>query len=167
MAYRVPMGSEFERLAAEKYVVLTTFRRSGVAVATPIWLAGSDRELVMWSERKAGKVKRIRNNGRVEVQACDRRGRQTHGAKVTGQARLLDDEATERACAVIARKYGAIGHVTMFFSRLRGGPPRTVGIAVKLDAAAATSATAREAHTGHDWLNSRARRAGKAELIAV
>ncbi len=134
MAYRVPMASEFDRLAAEKYVVLTTFRKSGAAVPTPVWLAGSGGELVMWSERKAGKVKRIRNSGRVEVQACDRLGRQTHGAKVTGQARLLDDEATNRACSAIARKYGTIGRVTMFFSRLRGGPPRIVGIAVKLDA---------------------------------
>jgi uncharacterized protein len=111
---------------------LTTFRKSGVAVPTPIWLAGSDGELVMWSKRKAGKVKRIRNSGRVEVQACDARGRQTYGAKVTGQARLLDDDATMRAREVIARKYGLVGWVTMFFSRLRGGPPRTVGIAVKL-----------------------------------
>ncbi len=133
MAYRVGMGSEFERLAAEKYVVLTTFRKSGVAVPTPVWLAGADGELVMWSVRKAGKVKRIRNSGRVELQACDRLGRQTHGAKVSGHARLLDDAATRRACADIGRKYGVMGQVTMFFSRLRGGPPRTVGIAVKLD----------------------------------
>ncbi|MEC3981768.1 PPOX class F420-dependent oxidoreductase [Amycolatopsis sp. H20-H5] len=127
------MGSEFERLAAEKYVVLTTFRKTGVAVPTPLWAAGRDGELVMWSERKAGKVKRIRNSGRVEVQACDLRGRETHGAKVTGVARLLDDEDTEAARKAVARKYGIIGQVTMFFSRLRGGPQRTVGIAVKLD----------------------------------
>jgi uncharacterized protein len=128
------MGSEFERLAAEKYVLLTTFRRSGVAVPTPIWLASVDDELVMWSQRNTGKVKRIRNSGRVEVQGCDLRGRETHGAKVTGHARLLDDNATRRVCKAIARKYGLLGRVTMFFSLLRGGPPRTVGIAVKLDA---------------------------------
>jgi len=87
----------------------------------------------MWSERKAGKVKRIRNSGRVEVQASDVRGAKTHGAKVTGQARLLDDDNTRRVCRLIARKYGLVGQVTMFFSRLRGGPPRTVGIAITLD----------------------------------
>jgi len=128
------MGSEFERLAAEKYVLLTTFRRSGVAVATPVWLASVDDELVVWSQRNTGKVKRIRNSGRVEVQGCDLRGQKTHGAKVTGRARLLDDNATMRVCKAIARKYGLVGRVTMFFSRLRGGPPRIVGIAVKLDA---------------------------------
>lgn len=127
------MGSEFERLAAEKYVVLTTFRKTGVAVPTPIWAAGHNGELVMWSERKAGKVKRIRNSGRVEIQACDVRGRKTHGAKVTGQARLLESGDTEAARKAVAKKYGIIGQVTMFFSRLRGGPERTIGIAVKID----------------------------------
>ncbi|WP_037309574.1 PPOX class F420-dependent oxidoreductase [Amycolatopsis orientalis] len=126
------MGSEFERLAAEKYVVLTTFRKNGTPVPTPIWLAGDGGELVFWSERKAGKVKRIRNSGRVEVQACDLRGTKTHGAVVAGEARLLDLEETERARKVIARKYGIVGQVTMFFSKLRGPKDRTVGIAVKL-----------------------------------
>ncbi|MEV4054418.1 PPOX class F420-dependent oxidoreductase [Amycolatopsis sp. NPDC049688] len=127
------MTSETDRLAAERYVVLTTFRRDGRAVPTPIWVAGHDGELVFWSERKAGKVKRIRNSGRVEVQACDLRGQKTHGAKASGQARLLDAADTERVRRAIARKYGVIGRVTMFFSKLRGPADRTVGIAVKLD----------------------------------
>ncbi|SFW90401.1 PPOX class F420-dependent oxidoreductase [Amycolatopsis australiensis] len=127
------MASETDRLAAERYVVLTTFRRDGRAVPTPLWVAGDGGELVVWSERKAGKVKRIRNNGRVRVQACDLRGRKTHGPVATGQARLLDAPGTERVRKVIARKYGLVGRVTMFFSKLRGPADRTVGIAIRLD----------------------------------
>ncbi|MET8999730.1 PPOX class F420-dependent oxidoreductase [Amycolatopsis sp. NPDC004169] len=127
------MTSETDRLAAERYVVLTTFRRDGRAAPTPIWVAGRDGELVFWSVRAAGKVKRIRNDGRVEVQACDVRGRKTHGAKVSGQARLLDAAETEQVRRAIARKYGIVGRVTMFFSKLRGPEDRTVGIAVKVD----------------------------------
>ena len=127
------MTSETERLAAERYVVLTTFRRDGRAVPTPIWVAGREGELVLWSVRDAGKVKRIRNSGRVEVQACDVRGQKTHGAKVSGQARLLDAAETEQVRRAIARKYGVVGRVTMFFSKLRGPADRTVGIAVKVD----------------------------------
>ncbi|RSN29280.1 PPOX class F420-dependent oxidoreductase [Amycolatopsis sp. WAC 01416] len=126
------MGSEFERIAAEKYVVLTTFRKNGTPVPTPVWAAGDSGELVLWSERKAGKVKRIRNSGRVEIQACDFRGNNTHGDIVPGEARLLDLDETERVRKVIARKYGITGRVTMFFSRLRGPKDRTVGIAIKL-----------------------------------
>ncbi|MDT8914330.1 PPOX class F420-dependent oxidoreductase [Amycolatopsis sp. PS_44_ISF1] len=131
------MSSELERLAAEKYVVLTTFRRDGRAVPSPVWAARDGAELVVWSEREAGKVKRIRHSGRVELQACDLRGKQTHGAKATGTARLLDDEGSERVRRAIARKYGLIGRVTMTFSRLRGGSRRTIGIAITVDEPAA------------------------------
>ncbi|MFE0025134.1 PPOX class F420-dependent oxidoreductase [Amycolatopsis sp. NPDC059021] len=127
------MGSELARLAAENYVVVTTFRRNGDAVPTPVWAAGLDGELVLWSARETGKVKRIRRDGRVTVQACDVRGSRTHGAVVTGRARLLGDEDSDRTRAAIARKYGLIARVTMFFSRLRGGTSRTVGIAIALD----------------------------------
>jgi PPOX class probable F420-dependent enzyme len=126
------MASETDRLAAERYVVLTTFRKDGRAVPTPIWVAGDGGELVFNSVRDVGKVKRIRNSGRVEVQACDLRGKKTHGAVASGQARLLDLEETKRAQQVIGRKYGAFGRVSMFFSKLRGPADRTVGIAVKL-----------------------------------
>ncbi|GAB3496858.1 PPOX class F420-dependent oxidoreductase [Amycolatopsis cihanbeyliensis] len=126
------MGAELDRLAAEKYLVLTTFRKSGVAVPTPVWAARDGDELVVWSARKAGKVKRIRNSGRVELTACDARGKRTHGGTVPGTARLLDDEGSQRARDTIKRKYGLVGHVSMFFSELRG-KDRTIGIAVTLE----------------------------------
>ncbi|SFQ35783.1 hypothetical protein SAMN05421810_106269 [Amycolatopsis arida] len=125
-----------ERLSAEKYVLLTTFRKSGEPVSTPVWAAPLDGELVVWSARDAGKVKRLRRDDRVEVTACDVRGRRTHGPTVPGRARLLDAAGSARVRDAIARKYGVIGRVTMLFSRLRGGTRRTVGIAVRLNSAA-------------------------------
>ncbi|HWD06416.1 MAG TPA: PPOX class F420-dependent oxidoreductase [Amycolatopsis sp.] len=126
------MSAELDALAAAKYVVLTTYRRDGRAVPTPVWFARDGSDLLIWSERQAGKVKRIRNNGRVQVQASDFRGN-PHGSAVTGTARLLDDPATEGVRKAIAHRYGLVGHVSMFFSRLRGGPQRTIGIAVTVD----------------------------------
>ncbi|AXB48572.1 PPOX class F420-dependent oxidoreductase [Amycolatopsis albispora] len=126
------MASELDRLAAEKYVVVTTFRKNGTPVPTPVWIARRGDELVLWSDAQAGKVKRLRNDARVAVQASDFGGKKTHGDKVSGQARLLDGDETERVRSTIARKYGIVGQVTMFFSRLRGRQ-RTIGIAVTLD----------------------------------
>ncbi|HVV08731.1 PPOX class F420-dependent oxidoreductase [Amycolatopsis sp.] len=128
------MTAEVERLGAEKYVLLTTYRKDGTPVSTPLWLAVDGGELVVWTERKSGKVKRIRRDGKVQVQACDFRGTKTHGAVVPGQARLMDEAGTERARRLIERKYGIVGRVTMFFSRLRGPKDRTVGLAIALDA---------------------------------
>ncbi|TNC24006.1 PPOX class F420-dependent oxidoreductase [Amycolatopsis alkalitolerans] len=117
-------------LGNEKYVLLTTFRRDGTPVPTPVWLAMDGEDMVLFSERKAGKVKRIRRDAKVLVQACDLRGRRVHGPELTGTARLLGDEDYTRVRRLIARKYGVVGQVSMFFSRLRGPKDRTVGIAV-------------------------------------
>lgn len=129
----VAVASEIDRLGAEKFVLLTTYRRDGTAVPTPVWVAREGDELLVWSERRAGKVKRIRAGGKVTVQACDVRGTPTDGPVVTGQARILDADGSERVRRAIARKYGLFGKVTMFFSRLRGGPERTIGLAITLN----------------------------------
>ncbi|MEY7972013.1 PPOX class F420-dependent oxidoreductase [Saccharomonospora xinjiangensis] len=130
---RMDPGSELARFDTEKYVSLVTFRRNGTGVATPVWIARDGSELLVFSERNAGKVKRIRNNPGVELTACDALGRKTHGETVTGRARVLGDEGSAHARRVIARRYGLVGRVTMALSLLRGGPQRTVGIAITLD----------------------------------
>ncbi|WP_199433548.1 PPOX class F420-dependent oxidoreductase [Qaidamihabitans albus] len=127
------MADELGRLAREKYLLLGTFRKNGDRVDTPVWAARDGGDLVIWTERAAGKVKRIRRDPRVEVTACDLRGRKTHGPSHTGTARVLDEDGTTRTRQAIARKYGLLGRITMFTSRLRGGSERTVGVAVSLD----------------------------------
>ena len=61
------MGAELDRLSSGNYVLVTTFRRDGTAVPTPVWVARDGAELVIWSATKAGKVQRIRRSGDVEV----------------------------------------------------------------------------------------------------
>jgi PPOX class probable F420-dependent enzyme len=125
------MATEIERLAGGQYVSVTTFRRDGTPVATPLWVGRDGDELVVWTPTGAGKVKRLRNNGRVEVAACDFRGR-VAGDAVAGTARILDAEGTERVRRVIRRKYGVMGWVTVFGSIVRRGKKGTVGIAIRL-----------------------------------
>lgn len=127
------MTTELERLAREQYVLLTTFRKSGEGVSTPIWAASTGSELVVWTPRDSGKVKRLRRDPRVQVAACDFRGSTTHGATVSGKARLLDDAETDRVRALIRDKYGIVGWLSVYGSILRGGRKRTVGVAISLD----------------------------------
>lgn len=127
------MGSEVARLAGEQYLLLTTFRKSGAPVSTPVWAGRDGDELTVWTERQAGKVKRIRNDSRVQLTGCDVRGKRTHGATVSGTARVLDEAGSQRVRDSIARKYGLLGRATMFFSQLRGGRERTVGLAIAVD----------------------------------
>ncbi|MEU7550797.1 PPOX class F420-dependent oxidoreductase [Streptomyces sp. NPDC044571] len=95
-----------EELNRGKYVSLTTFRKDGTAVATPVWAVADGDELYVWTRSDSWKVKRIRNNGRVTVSACDVRGRVPQGARVLeGEARLLDEAGLKRVRALMARKY--------------------------------------------------------------
>ncbi|WP_322974789.1 PPOX class F420-dependent oxidoreductase [Actinacidiphila epipremni] len=129
----VTEGSEaLSALRRGKYVSVTTFRRDGRAVATPVWYAVSETELVFWTGVGSGKVKRIRNDGRVQVAPCNFRGRVAPGAvAVEGTARLLDDAGTDAARRLLARKYVSV-RLTDLGRRLtrRGRRTDQVGVAV-------------------------------------
>jgi uncharacterized protein len=122
---------ELDRLAAGKYVLLTTFRRDGRAVGTAVWVVRDGDALGAWTARDSGKVKRLRNSGRVTVAPCDARGN-PHGAAVAGRAELLDAADTERYRGLIKRKFGVLGRVTLLGSRLRRGTEGTIGIRIEL-----------------------------------
>ena len=93
-------------LARAHYVSLTTFRKNGTGVATPVWHAVDDGELFVWTESDSWKVKRIRNNGRAVVTACNVRGKIAPGAATAeGTARILDAAENDKVRALLARKY--------------------------------------------------------------
>jgi PPOX class probable F420-dependent enzyme len=89
-----------------KYVSVTTYRRNGTGVPTPVWYALSERELVFWTGAGTGKVKRIGNDPRVQVAVCNVRGQIAPGAAAyEGTARVLDDAGKVAARRLLARKY--------------------------------------------------------------
>jgi PPOX class probable F420-dependent enzyme len=89
----------------QKYISLTTFRRSGAVVATPVWFVRLDGTLYVYSDATAGKVKRIRNNPQVQVAACTLLGRVT-GPTITGVARIVTDPQEQaRVQAALDAKY--------------------------------------------------------------
>ena len=94
-------------LADERFVSLTTFRRSGEAVSTPVWIAADGDHLVVYTPAASGKVKRLRHTARVELRPCDRRGRVADGAPtVAGAATIHDDAAAvERVRVLMVGKY--------------------------------------------------------------
>ncbi|MFT4043539.1 MAG: PPOX class F420-dependent oxidoreductase [Gordonia sp. (in: high G+C Gram-positive bacteria)] len=125
----------FDAATEAKYVRLTTFRKDGTPVASPLWAAFADGRLVLWTVTQSWKVKRIRRNPRVIVQACDARGGTLTGAAVEGTATILDAAGTERARTLIAKKYGVIGWVLVKGSLIRRGKQGTVGLAITPTAA--------------------------------
>lgn len=125
------MASEVDRLAAGKYVLVTTFRRNGTPVATPVWVVRDGDELVIWTEKNTGKAKRIRNNGEVELAACDLRGRPS-GLAVKGRARVLDTTGAAKARRLIKSKFPVTGRIMIAVGRIRHGADSDVGIAISV-----------------------------------
>jgi PPOX class probable F420-dependent enzyme len=78
--------------ATAKYVSLATYRRNGIEVKTPVWIAEVARRYYVFSAGDAGKVKRIRATPRVRIAACDVRGN-IQSAWMEARARILADSA--------------------------------------------------------------------------
>jgi PPOX class probable F420-dependent enzyme len=98
--------STLDALTRARYISLTTYRKDGTPVATPVWHVVDDGLLYVWTEAGSWKVKRLRRNPRVSVVACDIRGRVAPGAPVAeGTARLLDAAGTEKVRRLLGRKY--------------------------------------------------------------
>ena len=95
-------------LATESYVLLSTFRTTGVAVGTPVWVARDGDRLLVTTGATSGKVKRLAHTARVELTACSMRGIVSADAPVvTGYATVTTDPVTlARLDAVLLQKYG-------------------------------------------------------------
>ncbi len=102
---RVTVPSALAEIAHQKFVSLTTFRRSGVAVATAVWIARECDALVVTTSADSGKVKRLRHDPRVELRPCSRTGRVGDGVEpIRGVAEVM--RPSEGAVGALRRKYG-------------------------------------------------------------
>ena len=121
-----------KKLEDSRYINLATYRRSGVAVETPVWFSEDGGRLYVLSAGNAGKVKRLRNSSRARIAACDMRGG-LEGDWQNAEAVLVEDPAEiERAHSAIRRKYGwqmAIGDI---FSKITGKMQRRAYIRIDL-----------------------------------
>jgi PPOX class probable F420-dependent enzyme len=98
--------------------LVTTFRRSGEPVPTPVNFGLSDGRLYFRSEPRSAKVKRLRRDPHVRVCPCNMRGRPT-GEAVEGTARVLEGDAAERADAALAGNWtGPMKAMERGFDRL-------------------------------------------------
>ena len=122
-----------KKLKKANYLSLATFRKSGVAVATPVWFAEEGDNFYIFSAGNAGKIKRLRNSTRCHIAACTMNGRIT-GDRVEAQGRILTDTADiDTALAALRRKYGWQMALTNTLSRLSGKMDQRLYIGVTPD----------------------------------
>jgi PPOX class probable F420-dependent enzyme len=94
-----------EDLGRERYVSLTSFRRDGTPVATPVWVVARGGRLYVWTGAQTGKVRRIRGNPDVTLAACTARGTVTGPPRHAQAAIVLGRERPDVWDQFLA-KYG-------------------------------------------------------------
>ncbi len=98
-------GTEaLEPFVRQRAVLLTTYRRDGTPVGTPVNIAVEGDRAFFRTYNRAGKAKRLRNNPNVEVAPCTMRGKPT-GPSIRAKARLLSADEAKIAAKAIARKH--------------------------------------------------------------
>lgn len=109
----------FSNLDGHQYMSLTTFRKNGTPVPTPVWFVAHNGRLYMTTQAESGKVKRIRNNGKVTVAPCKANG-EVLGTAVEAHARLIDSsQEAERAHQMLKGKYKLVWTLFMLMRRIR------------------------------------------------
>lgn len=88
----------------QKTVLLTTYRRNGTPVRTPVSIAVDGGYAYIRSWETAGKAKRLRNTPEVEVAPCTARGT-PKGPPLTARAERLDGAEARHAADVLGAKY--------------------------------------------------------------
>jgi uncharacterized protein len=109
----------FPDLGREQCIALTTYRKAGQAVTTPVWFAESNGTIYVETHADAGKLKRLRHTARVTLAPCTYSGKVT-GAVSAGNARILtESEERAAASAVLAKKYGFMRPLFHFIRNVR------------------------------------------------
>jgi len=89
-----------------RYLSITSYKRDGTSVATPVWFVEQDGRLLVETDAASGKVKRIRRHPAVLVAVCTATGR-LRGPQLSGIAEVLPESAVGSVRPLIMRKYRA------------------------------------------------------------
>jgi uncharacterized protein len=123
------------RVVPGRYLSITSYKRDGTAVATPVWFVQEDGRLLVETDADSGKVKRIRRNPAVRVAACTASGR-LRGEQFSAVAQLLPESEVSGVERLITRKYRfdmiIIKPVRFLQSALHIGRPRTKPVIVAI-----------------------------------
>ena len=109
-------ANDFSVVEGQKYMSLTTFRKSDKPVPTPVWFVEKNDKLCVWTQLNSGKVKRLRHNSRVTLAPCTMGGK-VIGPTVEGIAHLVSPQEKEEGRLLLLAKYGLMQRLFSFIHR--------------------------------------------------
>jgi PPOX class probable F420-dependent enzyme len=109
-------------LGDEKYILLTTFKRDGTPVSTPVWAVPlEDGKVGFWTSSGSGKAKRLAHTAKVTVQPSDARGRVKPGTEpLEATARLVTGAEFDAISSAVHAKYGGMAKFTKTLNTIGG-----------------------------------------------
>jgi PPOX class probable F420-dependent enzyme len=118
-----------------RYLSITSYRRDGRGVATPVWFVQRDGRLLVQTDAASGKVKRIRRDPQVRVAICTASGR-LRGEQVPAVAEILPGSETGAVEQLIAGKYRfdmlIFRPIRFIQAKLHLGRPRTTMVILRI-----------------------------------
>ncbi len=116
------ISTAFPNLQGQQFMNLITYRKTGVGVTTPVWFAQAGDKLYVYTQANAGKTKRIRRQGKVDVGPCTRRGKPL-GPTQPAVARILAVEEGKYADQLLTQKYGWLKRLFSWVDAIRRSQP--------------------------------------------
>jgi PPOX class probable F420-dependent enzyme len=116
---REPIALTFAEVAKAKHILLTTFTKDGRPKPTVVGAVPEGDRLLVITEEKSWKVKRIRNTPRVTVAICTARGR-PKSEPVEAVAKILDKSAAPKVFRTLHQRYGVTGWLVNQYTKFRG-----------------------------------------------
>jgi PPOX class probable F420-dependent enzyme len=103
-----------DQFARQKYLNLETFRRNGASLKTPVWFVQDGETIFVQTVANSGKVKRIRNNGHVNVVPCKMDGTPTSMWVPANAREIVDAETAKNVDRLLNKKYGLVKKMFAF-----------------------------------------------------
>jgi uncharacterized protein len=112
--------NSLEQFFKQKYLNLETFRKSGQSMKTPVWFVLEGKTIYVLTVANSGKVKRIRNNGRVNITPCKMDGTPIGNWVPANSREVTDMEIFKKVDCLQDKKYGLIRKMFSFGSSRQG-----------------------------------------------
>ena len=97
-----------------EYINLITYKKDKSPVTTPVWVASFSNSLVITTSLNAGKVKRVRNNGKATIYITNQNGSKKLSESLDLKATLIEDlDLKKQATDLIRKKYGMMAKMIM------------------------------------------------------
>lgn len=110
--------ADLEALFPGRYLSVTTFKRDGTGVATPVWFVSDGSRLFALTDLRSAKIRRLRRNPHVLVASCRPDGKLRREPVPASAEVLTAEEDLERVQKLLLARYRLTYRVVMFFYRL-------------------------------------------------